>query len=100
MLGMIALEDRLGARLVVVPRIAVQEQDRRRVDAEAGELPAERGDFGVVERRVDLAVGQDALMHLEAQRALDQRFVLLEEQVVGVGPVDAADLVDVAEALA
>ena len=45
----------------------------------------------------DLAVGERALVRLEAQRALHQRLMLLEEQVVGVGPVDAADLVDVAE---
>ena len=51
-----------------------------------------------VERRLDLAVGQHALLDLEAQRALDQRLVLLEEQIVGVRPVDAADLVDVAKA--
>ena len=60
---------------------------------------AERGDLLFVERTLDLAVGEHALLHLEAQRALDQRLVLLEEQIVGVRPVDAADLVDVAEAL-
>src|SRR5262249_8339113 len=42
--------------------------------------------------------GQYPLLDLEAQRPLDQRLVLAEEQVVGVRPVDAADLVDVAEA--
>src|SRR5262249_45173142 len=47
----------------------------------------------------DLAVGQHALLDLEAQRPLDQRLVFAEEQIVGVRPVDAADLVDVAEAL-
>ncbi len=54
----------------------------------------------LVERDQHLALGVHALRHLEAQVALDQRLVLLEEQIVGVGPVDAADLVDVAEALA
>ena len=53
----------------------------------------------LVERDQHLAVGAHALLHLEAQRALDQRHVLLEIEIVGVGPVDAADLVDVAEAV-
>jgi hypothetical protein len=35
---------------------------------------------------------------LEPQRALDQRLMLAKEQVVGIRPVDAPDLVDVAEA--
>ena len=59
---------------------------------------AERRDLGVVERRIDLAVGQHAFLDFETQRPLDQRHVLLKEQVVGVRPVDAADLVDVAKA--
>ena len=63
------------------------------------ELGAERGDFLLVERDVDLAVGEDALLRFEAQRPLHQRLVLAEEQIIGVRPVDAADLVDVAEAL-
>ena len=62
------------------------------------QLPAQRRDLGVVERLVDLAVGQHALVHFEAQRPLDQRHVLLEEQIIGVRPIDAADLVDVAKA--
>ena len=93
------LEDRLGARLVVGAGVAVEEQDRAGFDAELVELVAERRDLALVERRLDLAVGEHALLDLEAQRALDQRHVLLEEEIVGVGPVDAADLVDVAEAL-
>src|SRR5262245_32715395 len=60
---------------------------------------AKRLDLILVERPLDLAVGEHALLDLEAQRPLDQRHVLAEEQVVGVGPVDAADLVDVAKAL-
>jgi hypothetical protein len=60
---------------------------------------AEPFDFLLVERGFDLAVAQHALLDLVAQRPLDQRLVLAEEQIVGVRPVDAADLVDVAEAL-
>ena len=62
-------------------------------------LSAERSQALLVERRHHLAVGAHALLDLEAQRPLDQRHMLLEIQVVGVGPVDAADLIDVAEAL-
>ena len=35
----------------------------------------------------------------EAQIAVDQRLMLLKEQVVGFRPIDAADLVDIAETL-
>ena len=97
--GMGDLEDRLRARLVIAPRVAVEEQDRARLDAELIKPLAEPHDLGLLERRVDLAVGQHALACLEAQRPLDQRFVLLEEQIVGVRAVDAADLVDVAKTL-
>ena len=62
------------------------------------QLAAQRRDLVVVERLVDLAVGQHALAHFEAQRPLDQRHVFLEEQIVGVRPIDAADLIDVAKA--
>jgi len=53
----------------------------------------------LIERHADLAFGGDALAHLEAQRALDERDVLLEIEVVRVGAVDAPDLVDIAETL-
>ena len=80
-------------------RIAVQEQDRGRFDAEPLRASGRSAAIsGLVERRVDLAVGEHALVDLEAQRPLDQRLVLLEEQIVGIRPVDAADLVDVAKA--
>ena len=88
----------MARALVVGVGVAIEEQDRAGLDAELLELRAERRDLALVERRVDLAVGEHALLDLEAQRALDQRHVLLEEQIVGVRPVDAADLVDVAEA--
>ena len=97
--GMVLLQDRLGARLVRGVGVAVDEQDRAGLDAALLELDAERGDLRLVERLLDLAVREHALVDLEPQRALDQRHVLLEEQVVGVRPVDAADLVDVAEAV-
>ena len=95
---MVLLQDRLGAGLVVGAGVAVDEQDRAGLDPALFKLRAERRDLFGVERLLDLAVREHALVHLEPQRALDQRRVLLEEQVVGVRPVDAADLVDVAEA--
>ena len=95
----VALQDRLGARLVIVPGVAVEEQDAGRLDTEPLQHPAECRDLLLVERRLDLALGQHPLLDLEPQRPLDQRLVLLEEQIVGIRPVDAADLVDVAEAL-
>jgi hypothetical protein len=39
------------------------------------------------------------LTNLVAQVALDQRLVAAEEEIIGFRPIDAADLVDVAEAL-
>ena len=95
---MVLLEDRLGAPLVIGIGIAVEEEDGGGFDAAALKFVPERGDFGLVQRGVDLAVGQHALLDFESQRPLDQRNVFLKEQVVGVRPVDAADLVDVAKA--
>ncbi len=98
-LRVIALQDRFGARLVPALGVAVEEQDRGRLDAASLQQAPEARDLILVERRLDLAVGEHAFFDLEAQRALDQRFVLLEEQIVRIGPVDPADLVDVAEAV-
>ncbi len=94
----IFFQNRLGAPLVIGIGIAIEKQNGDRFDAKPLELLAERRDFGFVERRVDLAVGQHAFLHFEAQRPLDQRHVLLEEQIIGVRPVDAADFVNVAKA--
>src|SRR5665213_4067941 len=69
--GMARLEDGLGARLVIRAAIAMEKQDGGRLDAETGELLAERDDLVLVERALDLAIGEHALLHLEAQRALD-----------------------------
>ncbi len=95
---MILLQYRLGAPLMIGVGVAIEKQNRDRFDTEALEAFAERRDLAVVKRGVDLAIGQHALLDLETQRPLDQRHVFLEEQIVGIGPVDAADLVDVAKA--
>ncbi len=98
-LGVVRLQDRLGARLVIGAGVAIEEQDRAGLDPELFERFAQSRDLAFVERCLDLAVGEHAFLDLEAQRALDQRHVLAEEQIVGVRPVDPADLVDVAEPL-
>ncbi len=81
-LRMIALQDFLRARLMRRVAIGMKEKDRHRLDAERREALAEEGDLRVVERRLGRAVGQHPLIHLEAQRALDQRHMLLEEEIV------------------
>jgi hypothetical protein len=92
-------EDFLRPRLMRAVGVAVDEHDGDGFDAERLEPVAQRREARLVERDHHLAVGAHALLHLEAQRPLDQRLVLLEIEIVGVGPVDAADLVDVAEAV-
>ena len=94
----IFFQNRFRPPLVIGIGVAIEEQDRCSFDAELFELAAQRRDLSVIERLVDLAVGQHALAHFEAQRPLDQRHVFLEEQIIGVRPVDAADLIDVAKA--
>src|SRR6185312_2787569 len=63
------------------------------------ETSPKRRDLVLAQRRAHRAVGDDPLIDIEAQRALDQRLVLLEEEIVGIGPIDAPDLVNIAKAL-
>jgi hypothetical protein len=77
----------------------VEKQDGERLDAfgfHASRDGLELREVDVLER---LAGGIHALVDLEAQRALDERPVLAEKEVVRIRPVDAADLVHVAKAL-
>ena len=92
-------QDGLGAELVIGVAVTVQKQDRHGLHAKLVDPACQRRDLPIVERTFDLARRQHALAHLETQRALHQGFVFLEEEVVGIGPVDPADLVDVAKAL-
>ena len=77
----------------------MQEQNGDRLRA----LLDRRGGGGahrvLVERDQHLALRVHALADLVAQVALDQRLMAAEEEVIGFRPVDAADLVDVTEAL-
>ena len=97
--GVVRLDQRLGARFMIGIAIAIEKQNRGRFDAELVEPSPQRGDLAFIERYVDCAIRQHTLAHLEAQRPLHQRCMLLEKQVVGVGSIDAADLVDVAGSL-
>ena len=58
----------------------------------------ECANFGFVEWHSHATVGQQPFVHFEAQRALYQRFVLAEEEIVGVWPIHPTDFIDVAEA--
>ena len=69
--GMVGFQDCLGARLVVGLDVTVEKEDRASFDAEFLQRFAERRNFHIVERPFDLAIGEDALVDLEAQRPLD-----------------------------
>src|SRR5437588_8702598 len=97
--GVIGVEDRLRARLMGLARITVEKQYRGCLNPESLQHRSERLDLFCIQRGLYRGVGQDALVDLKAQRALDQRLVLLEEQVVRIRTIDASDLVDIAEPL-
>jgi hypothetical protein len=96
--GKAPLQNLLGAQFVRRIAVAVQEQNRDRFDLLALESVGQRKKLGLVERLGDAAVGIKALRHFVAMPPRHQREMLLEEQIIGVGPIDAADLVDVAKA--
>src|SRR5262245_56200147 len=93
-----ALEEPLRCELVRGIAVAVKEEDRDRVDALRGDDLARALELGLGERPQHLARARHPLVDLEAERALDERHVLAEEEVVCLRAVDAPDLVDVAEA--
>jgi hypothetical protein len=98
-LRVLGFDDLFGARFVLGVAIAIEEQHGRRLDAERAEPPGERGQLGLVERTFHFAVRQHPLLDLEAKRALDQRHVFLEVEIIGVRPIDPPDLIDVTKAL-
>src|SRR3978361_456339 len=76
----------------------MQETHRDRLDARGYQLLAEREHFGIIERRQNLAARVEPLMHFVAQLARYQRARPLEVDVECIGPVAAADFVDIAKA--
>ena len=97
-LGHSFLHDLLRPRLVRWMPVGMQEHDRHGLDAKRIEPVADRVHAGFVENLQCFAVRRHPLLRLEAQRALRERLMLLEIEVVGVRPVDPADLVDIAKA--
>ena len=87
-----------GHALVRGIGVRVEEAHRDRLDSLGCERAARLGDRGAVERRVRLAGRQQALVDLAGEMARHQRPVAVEEQVIGFGPVAAADDVHVARA--
>ena len=92
------LDHRAGDALVLRIGVGVQEAHRHRLDAGRLQRAAGLGDARLLQRRVDLAGRQHALDHLAGVAPRHQRLVAVEEQVVGLRPVAAADDVDVAGA--
>ena len=89
------LQDGFHAALMV----GVQQQDRHGFDLVGAQLARQRAHALLVQRFVQRAIGAQSLAHFEALRARHQGHMLGEEQVVGVGPIDTTDLVDVAKPL-
>ena len=96
---MLPFDDLLDAPLVLGIPIGMEEQDGDRLHARGDGLGDHRTDLILVERDQHPPLGVDPLTHLETPRPLNQRLMLAEKQIVGFGPIDAAYLVYVAEAL-
>ena len=97
-----SLEMLEGAALVLGIDVAVDEADRDRLDAVGLQLGQRLIDVVERERRLDLAVIENALTHFEPPCAWHEVGRVVEEQIVKVGAVvapGAADFQDVAEAL-
>ena len=71
--GDLPLERRTEARLVGRMRVGVEEADRHRLDAARAELGHQRRQLVLREGDGDLAVGEDALRHLEPEVARHER---------------------------
>ncbi len=88
------------ARLLLVARveIGVQEAHRDRLDAFVLERAAGVLDAGAAQRLVHVAGGEHALVDLAREAARHQRTMAVEQEVVRLGAVAAADDVHVAGA--
>ena len=91
--------DGAGAELVLRVGVGVEEVDDERLASRLGQRQRRRPHRAFVERRAHRSVGHDALGHLAAQLARDER---LEgaEHAVGFGSGAPAEFQDVAEAFA
>ncbi len=87
-----------GGALVGGIDVGVQEADRHRLDALGRQHAASFRDAGAIERHVHLTRRQHALVHLTGEMARHQRPMTMEQQIVGLRPVAAADDVHVAGA--
>ncbi len=92
------LKDRLGAPFMRWVAVTMKEQNRHRFDRLTFQHSGKLGDLLVPQRLQDFASGQHPLVHFVAVLARHQRPVLGKEQIVGIGPVHAPDLIDVAKA--
>ena len=90
---------RLGALFVHRVAVRMQEQNGDGLHAFFHCVADHGTNLLLVERDQHRALGIDSLHDLEAQISVDQRCMLVEEQIVGFRSVDATDLVDVAKAL-
>ena len=98
-MGKLLFDDALGARFMIWIPVAVQEEDSDCLDVKLLELARQFQDLGVLERTENFAIRKDAFIDLEPHGPFDQRFMFLEKKIVCVGPIDPADLVDVAKSL-
>ena len=86
------LADRFGGgALVGVVGIGIHEEDGHRLDAPVQQIPRRRPYLVRIQRGVHMAVGQDPLLHFDAQIARHDRFEHAPE-APGFRPVAAAHL--------
>ena len=91
-------DDLLDPLLVRRVEVGVQQADRDRLDPFGDEKPGGALDAGLVERRVDLALGVDPLVDLDPPAPLDQGRRLGPAHVVEPRHAQIADFEHVAEA--
>jgi len=96
--GQQGADDLAGDTLVLGIGIGVQEADRDRFHARIGQRAARILDAGALERRMNLAGGEHAFLGLQGETAGHQRTMLVEQKIIGLGPIAAADDVNVAGA--
>ena len=101
--GQIGIRERLAHHggddaLVRGIDVRVQQANRDCLDPFRGECAARLGDARLVQRSENLAGGRQPLLNLAGEMARHQRLMPVKEQIVGFGPVAAADDVDVARA--